>query len=367
MAKLVKEEEESKKAAEEKKLVKMIETQEQNAMVDKSKLSQFFFDTKAGIAKPHEKKRYLHHRNLCEIAPRYNDHGFQEESIGRAYDHSGKDLNTLGDESDEGDHDKGDEKPHSARDATEKISGNRSKRTLSQTAPTKSSKKYRGIQVDEANPCWFCLSSPNVEKHLIIAIGEHCYLALAKGGLMDEHFLLIPIEHIQSLNSVENSRELLQELENFKKSLVRYFGEQSCDVIFFERNFKPVHWQLQVVPIPRNLGGNLADKIKTTSQVYFEKSKYIDIPKGCTVRTIVPPGAPYIWWQLEPTGESFVCEIQTKGSFFPVQLGRLILCDTKILNQPDRMDWKKCTKSKDEYVSLVSKVKEKYQTYDITK
>lgn len=29
-------------------------------------------------------------------------------------------------------------------------------------------------------PCWFCLSSPDVETHLVISIAEHSYVALAK-------------------------------------------------------------------------------------------------------------------------------------------------------------------------------------------
>lgn len=48
---------------------------------------------------------------------------------------------------------------------------------------------------EQAIKCWFCLASPDVEKHLIISIGDFCYLALPKGGLVPEHCLIIPIEH----------------------------------------------------------------------------------------------------------------------------------------------------------------------------
>lgn len=33
----------------------------------------------------------------------------------------------------------------------------------------------------DTSKCWFCLASPSVEKHLIIAVGTTAYLALAKG------------------------------------------------------------------------------------------------------------------------------------------------------------------------------------------
>jgi hypothetical protein len=42
-------------------------------------------------------------------------------------------------------------------------------------------------------PCWFCLSNVGVEKHLVIAIGDSCYLALAKGGLTQDHVLILPV------------------------------------------------------------------------------------------------------------------------------------------------------------------------------
>jgi hypothetical protein len=47
-------------------------------------------------------------------------------------------------------------------------------------------------------PCWFCLASPEVEKHLVVSVGTQCYLALAKGGLTENHVLILPIGHYQS-------------------------------------------------------------------------------------------------------------------------------------------------------------------------
>ena len=46
--------------------------------------------------------------------------------------------------------------------------------------------------------CWFCLSSPKVEKHLVVSIGDEVYLALAKGPLVPEHVLILPITHYGS-------------------------------------------------------------------------------------------------------------------------------------------------------------------------
>ncbi len=44
-----------------------------------------------------------------------------------------------------------------------------------------------------AAACWFCLASPEVEKHLIVSVGDECYVALAKGGIDWNNLLIVPI------------------------------------------------------------------------------------------------------------------------------------------------------------------------------
>lgn len=351
-----KEESEIKRAINEKKMSKL---NDESRKINEAS-NQCFFDLKAGIAKPHEKRQYLKHRNLCEIAARYDDNGFSEEAVGRAYDHQGKDLNTISDSDGDNPTDGGeDELIQDGINAKRKNNQTTKKQTLT-------ARKRLTIQVDGKNPCWFCLSSPQVEKHLIIAIGDYCYLTLAKGGLNDNHLLILPIEHIQSLNDDANSAELMQELGRFKKSLVDYFGTKSLGVVFFERNFRSVHWQLQVVPIPLEVIDTIQDDIITISKEHFKNSDYLDISAEYSLSDMIPPNVPYFFWNLEPIGSRFVTQIQVRGSFFPVQLGRIILADPRILDCEDRIDWKKCVKSQEEYAELVTKTKKDYEKFDIT-
>ncbi len=48
---------------------------------------------------------------------------------------------------------------------------------------------------EPTGPCWFCLSGSDVEKHLVVSVGDHAYLALPKGGLTTGHVLILPIAH----------------------------------------------------------------------------------------------------------------------------------------------------------------------------
>ena len=93
-------------------------------------------------------------------------------------------------------------------------------------------------------PCWFCLSSAEVEKHLIVSVGSHAYLTLAKGGLTPDHLLICPIGHHSSQVTV--SEEVTQEIEKFKSALRKMFKKQGKVPVFFERNYKQQHLQIQV-------------------------------------------------------------------------------------------------------------------------
>jgi Protein similar to CwfJ C-terminus 1 len=72
--------------------------------------------------------------------------------------------------------------------------------------------------------CWFCLSSQNVEKHLVISIGDNFYLALAKGPLNEDHVLILSITHIQCAAML--NADDWKELEKFKAALKRYFKSE---------------------------------------------------------------------------------------------------------------------------------------------
>lgn len=72
--------------------------------------------------------------------------------------------------------------------------------------------------------CWFCLSSPSVEKHMVISVGDNFYLALAKGPLDETNILILSVTHIQS--SALLTEDDWKELEKFKDALRKFFKGQ---------------------------------------------------------------------------------------------------------------------------------------------
>lgn len=81
-------------------------------------------------------------------------------------------------------------------------------------------KRRREENVEGSRECWFCLQNPNCDAHLVVSVGavrpecpgccgvpcaalsdatQEMYLALAKGGVVDEHLLIVPIYHYSSM------------------------------------------------------------------------------------------------------------------------------------------------------------------------
>ena len=80
------------------------------------------------------------------------------------------------------------------------------------------------------------LSGPDAEKHLVVSVGDHAYLALPKGGLTPDHVLILPIACYASL--LELPQEVEDEVNKFKSALKKCFKKQGKATVVFERNYK---------------------------------------------------------------------------------------------------------------------------------
>lgn len=89
----------------------------------------------------------------------------------------------------------------------------------------------------EDKDCWFCYNNPRIDKSLIInSKWKYFYLALAKGPVCDEHFLILPKDHIA--HSLELNKEQEEELAEIKRRLLDQYlvEDRKMDYILFERN-----------------------------------------------------------------------------------------------------------------------------------
>ncbi|GFY98462.1 CwfJ-like family protein [Actinidia rufa] len=185
---------------------------------------------------------------------------------------------------------------------------------------------------DRSSDCWFCLSSFSLESHLITSIGEHYYCALAKGPLVEDHVLIIPIEHTPT--TLSSSSECEPELIRFQNSLKKYFKNQEKEVVFFEWfSTRGTHANLQVIPIPSSRASVVKDIFNLAAQKLG--FKFTEIKKL--------PGDTILYHSVE------------ENETFPAQFGREVLAG--LLNMADRADWKNCKLGKEEETKMAENFK----------
>ncbi|KAH0620172.1 hypothetical protein JD844_020176 [Phrynosoma platyrhinos] len=206
--------------------------------------------------------------------------------------------------------------------------------------------------------CWFCLASPEVEKHLVVSIGTHCYLALAKGGLSPDHVLILPIGHYQSM--VELASEVVEEVNQYKAVLQKFFRARDKRCVVYERNYRSQHLQLQVVPIPQQSCSTEDIKEAFIVQAQEQQIELLEIPEHSALKQIVQPGTPYFYVELD-NGEKLFHRI---GKNFPLQFGREVLASEAILGMPGRADWRRCQTEREEEAAAAQDFRRAFEPFD---
>lgn len=211
--------------------------------------------------------------------------------------------------------------------------------------------------------CWFCLSSPNVESHLIISVGENCYCALAKGPLVQDHVLILPIEHLPSTLSLPLECEM--ELSKLQDSLQMFFKNEGKEVVFFEWvSRRSTHANLQVIPIPKSRASAVQDIFTVAAQKLnfeFEALKSKNRAEGRSSLRRQFDNNFSLFYVESPDGTILSHPVE-ENEKFPVQFGREVMAG--LLNIADRADWRNCTLTKQEELKMAEGFKDRFQQFD---
>ncbi|XP_052199797.1 zinc finger CCCH domain-containing protein 64 isoform X2 [Diospyros lotus] len=216
---------------------------------------------------------------------------------------------------------------------------------------------------NRSRECWFCLSSPSVETHLITSIGEHYYCALAKGPLVEDHVLIIPVEHTPS--TLASPPESEKELIKFQSSLKMYFKNQRKEAVFFEWVFnRGTHANLQVVPIPSSKASVLQDIFTLAAQKLGFKFLVMKNDNGSEGRKLLQMqfDRKCSLFYVELPGDKILYHPVEENEKFPAQFGREVMAG--LLNKADRADWRNCKPSKEEEEKMAEAFKTRFQEYD---
>lgn len=240
------------------------------------------------------------------------------------------------------------------------------KRVQTQDSVSKVSKpesRYENSSNSTRSNCWFCLAAPNVEKHLIVSVGESAYLACPKGQLTTGHILIIPIIHRQS--TIQLPEEALSEIERYKEALVKMFRDQGKAVLLWERNLttrNPVHCHIQLLPI--DAAKESVVKIVLDAAATQRGFHFADIPEAQTLKEFAGEDD-YLYAEVwgvhaeKPKKIGYVVkERRPHMQFFHQAVGALLETE----NAGD--DWKALQKSVDEETEIANVYREMFKPYD---
>ena len=192
--------------------------------------------------------------------------------------------------------------------------------------------------LSQPDSCWFCMSSPKFESHLVPSIGEETYVAMAKGSLTDHHALVLPIVHKRCLLELSESEE--KEVGAYLEAMRRCCEARGQKLVVFERYMgrsQFEHMHLQAVPLPAHLAAGARE--------HFERHgaklgiKFEVLPPGTSLDETMETVEPYFRVEL-PSGEQLLHRLATNERRHPLQFGREVIAN--ILGTPQLADWKLC-------------------------
>ncbi|CAK4069504.1 unnamed protein product [Aphanomyces euteiches] len=208
--------------------------------------------------------------------------------------------------------------------------------------------------------CWFCLSTPTVETHLIVSIGNEAYLAIPKGAIVPDHALIIPIQHTASMQNI--GAAAWKEVNQFKAALKKFYAAQGKAMIVMDRNVSTLgaaHCHLQIVPVPESILPSVAGVF------YDEGTKHnVDFRELDPDEDVADAEYLLVEFPDEENKDNQRRLLHTvKGKHY-MQFGRDVAAT--LLNAPRRGNWKYCVVPKEEEEGMTQAFKKEFAPYDFT-
>ncbi|GAO49712.1 hypothetical protein SAICODRAFT_10313 [Saitoella complicata NRRL Y-17804] len=216
----------------------------------------------------------------------------------------------------------------------------------------------RGPRINP-DSCFFCLSNPRIEKHLIVSIGIETYVALAKGPLMTSktnaklevpaHALIIPIAHQATL---VHSPDTIAEMGKYREAIKAMYAEHDCVPVTFEvSRSSGVHAHWQIIPIPKEK----ADEVGPKFMELAERESYELSERA------LQEGEENFFRVMLPNDTELVHAINKR---FDLQFGRRVIGE--LLGISERAEWKACVQSEEEEKEDAQGFKKLFASYDFT-
>eukprot|EP00092_Neocalanus_flemingeri_P033318 GFUD01036233.1.p1 GENE.GFUD01036233.1~~GFUD01036233.1.p1 ORF type:complete len:820 (+),score=317.06 GFUD01036233.1:41-2500(+) len=146
--------------------------------------------------------------------------------------------------------------------------------------------------------CKWCIGSKRSLKHLMVSMGKSVYLALPGTTSMAQgHCLIVPMGHCMA--ATEMDEDVWNEVQDYRKALVRMFQSQGEDCVFFETAMgfkKHPHMVIECIPLPEDMGSMLPmyyQKAIQECETEWSNNKKLVKLKEKNIARNIPRGLPY--------------------------------------------------------------------------
>ena len=217
--------------------------------------------------------------------------------------------------------------------------------------------------------CFFCLSYPQLEKHLIVSIGDESYLTTAKGPLtspatnpdtlpFSAHILIIPFSHTPTIPLIEDPEsraQTLAEMKRYKSALEKMLASRGAGAVTFEirrRNGVHAHWQ--VVPLKTEL-------LEAVDTAFDAAGKFEDVEVGEDGSDVNEDGDAFTYWVSGREGARALR--LGADEYFDLQFGRRVLAG--VLGTGG-VNWRDCVLGLEEEKKDAAAFKEAFKEFDFS-
>ncbi|KAI5306436.1 hypothetical protein KEM56_000936 [Ascosphaera pollenicola] len=237
--------------------------------------------------------------------------------------------------------------------------------------------------------CFFCLSNPNVETHLITSIGAESYVTVAKGPLptaatfpnlaFPGHMLIIPFSHCPTFEAIGDDdvrKTTIAEMNRYRHALHKMANERSEGKLgsvtweISRWNGIHVHWQFMPVPLSLIEDGLVDSAFKVDGEISqypnFEKrdGEDLSIEKGDYFRVIITSTQSDSDGTAQEWKHTTLTLLLTSEFRFDLQFGRRVMA--KLLQLEARSNWKDNPQTKEEETQDAETFRKAFEKYDFS-
>jgi len=221
-----------------------------------------------------------------------------------------------------------------------------------------SAKKQRRERDPRKAQCIFCLDAQQ-DQHLIVSIGDESYLTYSKGGITNEHTMLIPINHYEG--QLVFPEVLREETKRYVDAMADFCNSTGKELLCWERCIpsRINHSFFELLPIPG--GTDWISALNSKGKENGLKFETVDVKNVNSLDSVTERKPYMVMWSGD---EGYCAKVEGKVQGWMFRFLRTVAAAA--IGLPNRADWRECEQNKSEETKVVGELQKKFAKFDFT-